>query len=444
MEDLSVRLVTWNVNEQSPLLEDDFSSLLQNERNEKHDLIIFGFQEINSMPQNYVMDFMVTGEDSWNQVFKSKLNSKGYVKVNTIRTLGIVLTIFSLKKHLIHFRNIETQYTKLAFGGYWGSKGAVSIRFNLYGVSFCFLNCHLHAHDENLQARIDGYESIVETHLYKNTDTPNILYHDYIFWMGDLNFRLIENSFTHDEIVMLIKRDQLEILHKHDQLFETQSHLGKINELKEGMDPLFPPTYKFKLGTQDYDPKRRPAYTDRILHRVNIHNYENVKLNAKQISYESHPEFVCSDHKPVSANFKIGVFNRESAIERKISLYDGIVTFVQPEKWIIGKDGMIYYDVIKGVGPTNLGSWDWIALFKAGFTSLQEFITFTWASSCKLTGVTKNAIIMDSALNIPGDYVLIYFSANKSILGISDPFPLVYDNVCDKAEEATNQRIGEL
>ncbi|CAB4056145.1 E3.1.3.56 [Lepeophtheirus salmonis] len=199
---------------------------------------------------------------------------------------------------------------------------------------------------------------------------------------------------------MLIKRDQLEILHKHDQLFETQSHLGKINELKEGMDPLFPPTYKFKLGTQDYDPKRRPAYTDRILHRVNIHNYENVKLNAKQISYESHPEFVCSDHKPSVRRYR--------------------------------------------VGPTNLGSWDWIALFKAGFTSLQEFITFTWASSCKLTGVTKNAIIMDSALNIPGDYVLIYFSANKSILGISDPFPLVYDNVCDKAEEATNQRIGEL
>ena len=32
--------------------------------------------------------------------------------------------------------------------GYWGNKGTVSIRFNLYGVSICVLNCHLAAHDQ--------------------------------------------------------------------------------------------------------------------------------------------------------------------------------------------------------------------------------------------------------------------------------------------------------
>ncbi len=38
------------------------------------------------------------------------------------------------------------------------------------------------------------------------------------------------------------------------------------------------PTFQYKIGTRDvFDGKRRPAWTDRILYRVNTSNYDNYK-----------------------------------------------------------------------------------------------------------------------------------------------------------------------
>ena len=41
---------------------------------------------------------------------------------------------------------LETQFTRLGMGGYWGNKGCVSVRWSVYGVSVCVINCHLAAH----------------------------------------------------------------------------------------------------------------------------------------------------------------------------------------------------------------------------------------------------------------------------------------------------------
>lgn len=35
------------------------------------------------------------------------------------------------------------------------TKGAVSIRMNLYGVSFCFVGCHFTAHEKYYRERIE-------------------------------------------------------------------------------------------------------------------------------------------------------------------------------------------------------------------------------------------------------------------------------------------------
>lgn len=50
--------------------------------------------------------------------FRAALAPHGYVKIRTIRLLGIVLSIFVLRNHLIHIKNMETQYTRLSLGGY--------------------------------------------------------------------------------------------------------------------------------------------------------------------------------------------------------------------------------------------------------------------------------------------------------------------------------------
>ena len=60
-----------------------------------------------------------------------------------------------------------------------GLKAASVLRMRLYGVSMCFVGCHLSAHDYNLERRIAEYESVVENiHLKFDPKTTNILYHE--------------------------------------------------------------------------------------------------------------------------------------------------------------------------------------------------------------------------------------------------------------------------
>ncbi len=113
--------------------------------------------------------------------------------------MGIGISVFVKKEHLLHVRDIESQYTRLnmlvsvsptvsylmsnpqSIGYFQGIKGAVSVRLKLYGVSFCFVCSHLSAHDHLLKNRIQEYNTIIETHTYNGQeDTPNILYHEYV------------------------------------------------------------------------------------------------------------------------------------------------------------------------------------------------------------------------------------------------------------------------
>ena len=162
------------------------------------------------------------------------------------------------------------------------------------------------AHDHMLESRIQEYNTIIDSHTYKSevSDnyflllclidirmisnrplilscffliqmTKNILYHDYIVWMGDLNFRLLEKTLSHDEIVHEIESSNLNVLQKHDQLKHVQNKNSAFQELTES-EINFPPTFKHVIGSDDYDTKRRPAWTDRILHRVNSYNLEDI------------------------------------------------------------------------------------------------------------------------------------------------------------------------
>ena len=109
--------------------------------------------------------------------------------------------------------------------------------------------------------------------------------------MGDLNFRLAEDSYQHEEIVKAIEAGEYSKLLAKDQLAMARREEEAFSELSEKL-PTFAPTYKFVVGSDKYDPKRRPAWTDRILYRVNTYNYEdaNVELALEPKEYKSHSD----------------------------------------------------------------------------------------------------------------------------------------------------------
>jgi len=459
MEPLRIHSVTWNVNARDMPQGTDLSQILgpkENYQQHKVDVFAVGFQEISARVDKFLFDNLVSGDDCWSGAVRNVLAAEDYVKVRAIRLLGIVLNVYCLRKHLAFLRNIETQYTRLSLGGYLGFKGAVSVRFDLYGVSYCFVNTHLSAHDHMLDARVAEYNTIVETHKFKHRDTNNILYHDYVVWMGDLNFRLAEGSYDFAEAAEAIREGSLDSLLDADQLTAVRKDQRAFHELKDTKPP-FPPTYKFAIGTQDCDAKRRPAWTDRILYRVGVHNYEDlggVELTLDVENYTSYPDYTCSDHKPVSMTMRTHRFGEKLALEKDLPAFCPVIHFLDHSAdrgpWYVAEDGNFTY-MIDLNGGRLLDNWDWIGLYHEDFTSLDDYVTFTWASPCRRTGIPKVCTISDSALYAPGTFVLVYTTVNQSILGISQPFDVVHrplendssrnssDSEVEQAEEATDQ-----
>jgi len=443
MDSISIQVVTWNVATQFPGPDTNLTSLL-GDQGVKPDLFFFSLQEVKSQPQNMLADSMLAGEDPWTASLRKSLSPLGYVKVRSIRLVGIVLSLYCLERHAVYLRGLETQYTRLGFAGYWGSKGCVSIRFKIYGVSFCVLNAHLAAHAEFNEARVDGYNRIMGEHLYtSDSDAEMILYHDYVLWSGDLNFRLQEEFFTFSEVDSLISKNKLGKLLAKDQLSIARQTGEAFSELQETL-PTFPPSFKYKIGSNQYESRRIPAWTDRILFKANVANYENYKLSLRQHDYIAHQHFLESDHKPVSSQFSASVFSPSIAATLLLPKYGPIVDFIIEGPYYCNEDLQITYTV-KIEDRRLLGTWDWIAIFRMSDTNLEDHLAYTWASSKLVRSSVYEVLLDESIFLAPGAFRLVYFSTSaRDILGWSSPLHIRYREFGALTERAREVREGDL
>jgi len=414
-----MHLVTYNVGNFAPSGGSNLSALLPDIT---PDIVFVGFQELDAAPLTMMVE-SVLGENPWTDKATSTFGALGYIKIRSIKLLGMVLSMFCLEKHVPYLRGIETQYTRLGFNGYWGNKGTVSIRFEVYGVSVCVLNSHLAAHDHQNQARIESYDTVLGGHTYSRPSTELILYHDYVFWMGDLNFRLEEDTFTFQQIDMHVAKNQLDVLLAEDQLVRARSAGTAFSELQENL-PTFPPTFKYKVGTDVFDAKRRPAWTDRILFKANRANYDQIELSLNQLSYRSVRAFLDSDHKPVTSNFSMAVFPARLADELLLPCFHPIVHFHTEEIYCSEDTNIVYTVDIKDW--RHLKSWDWVGVYRAASYSLQEYVGFVWAPSKPVReGGTFEVSFDESLFLSTGNYRLVYYSAeSRDILGFSKVLPV--------------------
>ncbi|CAG9562048.1 unnamed protein product [Danaus chrysippus] len=445
MDTLRFYFVTWNVATKSP--GQDLNALLDfpsvfNKNKPLPDFYVIGLQEVKSQPQNMLMDSLFT--DQWTSMFNKILCRQGFIVAKSVRLQGIILLVYTHMKHVVNLRDIEAQYTKTGLGGLWGNKGAVSVRFNIYGCSVCLVNSHLTAHDHLLADRINDYNTIISDHQYHITETHNILYHDYVFWIGDLNFRTdhpAENSPSAEEIVATlekVEKDKFNTLLRHDQLLAVMESGEAFSEFSEA-DIRFAPTYKFMIGTDDYDIKRKPSWTDRILFKVITNTYENVTLRADVISYNSLPQYTISDHKPVVGQFNIKAFSNYAV---RVVEFEPISRI-----WYIGDADFRTQCTLTPDVEVNPN--DWIGIYDANFHSLDDYIAYEYLSKVCVAGAegarsaegvegaegARSAgrprtftlsFPVGSGVRTPGFYRFIYFSQPnndvRSVLGISEPF----------------------
>uniref|UniRef100_A0A3Q3JFY4 Phosphatidylinositol 4,5-bisphosphate 5-phosphatase A n=1 Tax=Monopterus albus TaxID=43700 RepID=A0A3Q3JFY4_MONAL len=418
-----VHIITWNVGSATP--PDDITSLLGlNVGDGNTDMYII-LQEVNSMINKRLKDVLFT--DQWSEVCMERLSPFGYVLVTSQRMQGLLLLVFAKYFHLPFLRGVQTETTRTGLGGYWGNKGGVSARMSVFGHTICFLNCHLPAHMENSDQRMEDFESILQQQQFEGQAATAVLDH-VVFWFGDLNFRI--DDLDMQVVKSAIDNNKFFILWEKDQLNMAKDSETVLEGFQEG--PLkFPPTYKFDVGTNTYDTgkKRKPAWTDRILWRLRVTAPAGAALSAgkhgslsgltsgtkvTQHCYRSHMEYNVSDHKPVSSIFTL-------QFPYKVDI--PLVTLMVEDEWNSIDDAIVKFKLAPNYSRS---SWDWIGLYKVSFKHHKDYVGYVWAKQEEADFHQQEYQVTFTEEELPkdsGDFILGYYSNNMStIVGVTEPF----------------------
>ena len=330
---LLLHIATWNVNAKRPdedigpwllspaqqraysqydveTLDIDSSKLVE------PDVYAIGFQEIVDLNAgNLLVDHNATRpwEDKIERLLKQR-----YVQVANKSLVGLALLVYVKRSLAEYVSDVVIEKIGVGIMGVGGNKGAVAVRMNVYDSRLCFVNSHLAAHQHNTPGRNSDYASILQKCRFtdrRTGQTYDILEHDNVFWLGDLNYRIDVHDlgFLHQKI----EEEDWPYLHQHDQLIREKAAGNTFHNFVEA--PVnFAPTYKYQPGTDKYErredkKKRLPAWCDRIQWTgagVDCLQYDRAELNV-------------SDHKPVYGLYrlqaKVLVVEKRDAVKQQLA-----------------------------------------------------------------------------------------------------------------------------
>ncbi|XP_021247264.1 synaptojanin-2 isoform X1 [Numida meleagris] len=288
------------------------------------DIFAVGFEEMVELSAGNIVNASTTNRKMWGeQLQKAISRTHRYIQLTSAQLVGVCLFIFVRPYHVPFIRDVAIDTVKTGMGGKAGNKGAVSIRFQFYSTSFCFICSHLTAGQTQVKERNEDYKEITQKLSFPMG--RNVFSHDYVFWCGDFNYRI---DLTYEEVFYFLKRQDWKTLLEFDQL-QQQKSSGKIfKDFHEGTIN-FGPTYKYDVGSEAYDTSdkcRTPAWTDRVLwwrkklpfeKTAGEINLLDSDLSAETkvrhtwtpgaLMYYGRAELQASDHRPVLAIVEVEV-----------------------------------------------------------------------------------------------------------------------------------------
>ena len=371
-------VVTWNVGASTPFeLREDFVADAIH-ADDPPEVLIFGFQEVvdledRAVTAKSIFSFgkkkdPVKNEQHQTRVYRewrdylskvigrSTSANHAYSELHTSSLVGLFQCVFIRQEERVNVRNLEAASVKLGLGGRYGNKGALVTRFILDDTSVCFINCHLAAGQRNTSHRNNDVGSILEAEALTAEQDPEVrgslyagggdgtqvLDHEICLLNGDLNYR-IENI-PRDKVIDMIKGNELAKLLEKDQIMVCRRKVPGFRLAQFVELPItFAPTYKYDVGTNDYDSsekKRAPAWCDRLLYRG--------PGRVMQLEYRRH-EVRTSDHRPVSGIFKLRV-KTVSARKRAKVKEDCFEQFKEVRRYMAEKASVDYLVTVLGVG----------------------------------------------------------------------------------------------
>ncbi|KAK7408148.1 Inositol-1,4,5-trisphosphate 5-phosphatase 1 [Neonectria punicea] len=312
---INVWVGTFNLNGRTDGVDHDLSPWLfpASMGDAQPEIYVVGFQEIVELSPQQIMNSDPTRKHMWETAVKGNLNERQkrlggekYVLLRSGQLVGAALCIFVKTSALANIKNVEGSVKKTGMSGMAGNKGAVAIRFDYANTHICFVTAHLAAGFANYDERNRDYATI--HHGLRFQRNRSIDDHDAVVWLGDFNYRI---GLSLDTARGLVKKREYGVLYENDQL-NLQMVAGLSFPFYSEARITFAPTYKFDIGTDEYDTSEKariPAWTDRILRKGS---------NLRQIVYDSAP-LKFSDHRPVHALFECTVNLVDESLRESIS-----------------------------------------------------------------------------------------------------------------------------
>ena len=159
------------------------------------DIVAMGFQEVVDLSaKNLLVDPHATGrwealtEDSLRRalgrfasqearVGRPRPGADGYVMIASTHLVGLALCVWVRTSLLHKVRAVRTGKVGIGLMGVGGNKGAIGVSFTVNDTSVCFLNAHIAAHQEKVQARNAHYSAIMRRLRFDSTTgvSPRVL-----------------------------------------------------------------------------------------------------------------------------------------------------------------------------------------------------------------------------------------------------------------------------
>ncbi|KAJ6244832.1 inositol 5-phosphatase [Anaeramoeba flamelloides] len=288
---LKVFTFTWNLGDAQP--PENFADVIPKDHN--IDIFAFTVQE-SDYPYR---EGMGSTENDW-IITTSKAIGPDYILLCKNNLLSIRLHIFVKNTLIPTIHTVNTQTEATGLGHIIGNKGGVGISFYIRDIGFCFVGCHLAARTERLLIRAENYREIISGLKFGVSQLELTEQFHYLFWFGDLNYRV---ELPYDLGVKIAKKNKIYHLLRHDQL-NKELKAGRVFEGFQEGEINWKPTYRYDRDSSGEFSKtkfRTPSYCDRILWKC------LPEVNLKQLSYKPHFGFHTSDHKPVTSVFQIEI-----------------------------------------------------------------------------------------------------------------------------------------
>jgi len=291
---ISIYTGTWNIGGAAPPSLDSWIPTASN----NYDLIVVAVQECKWKK----VDSDIQTPSDWSAIIQAHVvnTNENYELVAEVLMWEIGLLVMAHKKHRNVITNIETDTKPTGFANLVGNKGGVGISFRFYDTSLCFVNSHLPARAVRVMNRNQDYSGLVDGLGLglKRVDLLNQFH--YLFWLGDLNYRI---DLPKEKILQLLELQYWDSLFQNDQLTKEKMVDRTFCDFSEGRITFFP-TYRYERGSNEWSKKKLqnvPSYCDRILWRT------LPEMSVQQHEYKMVDGITTSDHRPVYSSFSIDV-----------------------------------------------------------------------------------------------------------------------------------------